>query len=45
MSPMPFAIRAARPDDLPAILAIFNELVLNSTAVYTDEPVSLASYT
>lgn len=42
MSPTPFAIRAARPDDLPAILAIFNELVLNSTAVYTEEPVSLA---
>lgn len=37
-----FAIRPARVDDLPALLAIFNDLVAHSTAVYTDTPVTLA---
>ena len=37
-----FIIRPARPDDLPAILAIFNDLIATSTAVYTETPVDLA---
>ena len=36
------AIRDARETDLPQILAIYNEVILNSTAVYSLEPVSLA---
>jgi len=35
-------IRNAVPDDIPAILAIYNEVIENSTAVYCDDPVSLA---
>lgn len=34
-------IRDAREDDLPGILAIYNEVIANSTAVYALEPVSL----
>ncbi len=34
-------VRNARHGDLPAILAIFNEVVANSTAIYRDEPTSL----
>lgn len=36
-----FEIRMATEADLPAILAIFNDLVLHSDAVYTEEPVTL----
>ncbi|RFA12496.1 GNAT family N-acetyltransferase [Subtercola boreus] len=35
-------IRDAIPDDLPAILAIHNEAILNSVAIWTDETVDLA---
>jgi phosphinothricin acetyltransferase len=35
-------IRPATTDDLPEILAIYNEVIANSTAVYTETPVSLA---
>ena len=41
--PPSFIIRPARLDDLPAILAIFNDLIATSTAVYTETPVDLAS--
>jgi L-amino acid N-acyltransferase YncA len=34
-------IRDATHDDLPAILAIFNEVIKTSTAVYRDDPVPL----
>lgn len=34
-------IRAATPEDIPAILDIFNEQILNSTAVYLTAPQSL----
>jgi L-amino acid N-acyltransferase YncA len=34
-------IRAAQPGDLPAILAIYNEVILHSTAVYCDDPTTL----
>jgi L-amino acid N-acyltransferase len=36
-------IRDALDTDLPAILAIFNEAVLNSTAIWLDQPVDLAN--
>ncbi|MFP8966901.1 GNAT family N-acetyltransferase [Pokkaliibacter sp. CJK22405] len=36
-------IRSATPEDLPAILAIYNEVIANSTAVYALDPVSLES--
>jgi phosphinothricin acetyltransferase len=35
-------IRPATPDDLPAILDIYNEVIRHSTAVYCDDPVDLA---
>jgi len=35
-------LRDAQGDDLPAILAIYNEVILNSTAVYAEDPVDLA---
>ncbi len=35
-------IRDARSEDLPAILAIYNHIILTSTAVYCDTPVELA---
>lgn len=38
-------IRDATMDDLPAILAIYNEVIANSTAVYTNEPATLANRT
>jgi len=38
-------IRDAAPEDLPGILAIFNEVIANSTAVYFFEPVDLAERT
>jgi phosphinothricin acetyltransferase len=34
-------IRPAHANDLPAILAIYNDVILTSTAVYCDDPVSL----
>ena len=34
-------IRAAAPDDLPAILAIYNDVIATSTAVYALEPATL----
>ena len=34
-------IRAAVPDDLPQILEIYNEVILNTTAVYSYEPHTL----
>jgi len=36
-------LRDAGPEDLPAILAIYNEVILNSTAVYAEAPVDLAN--
>ena len=36
-------LRDAEPSDLPQILAIFNEVVVNSTAIYFHAPVSLAN--
>lgn len=38
-------IREATPEDLPAILAIYNEVILTSTAVYCDDPVALEERT
>jgi L-amino acid N-acyltransferase len=35
-------VRAAGEADLPGILAIYNEVICTSTAVYADEPVPLA---
>jgi phosphinothricin acetyltransferase len=35
-------IRAAIPDDLPGLLAIYNEVIAGSTAVYAFEPTTLA---
>ena len=34
-------IRPATEDDLPAITAIYNEVIATSTAVYVDEPFSI----
>jgi phosphinothricin acetyltransferase len=34
-------IRPAGEADLPGILTIYNEVIINSTAVYTDSPVPL----
>ena len=34
-------IRHATPEDLPAILDIYNEVIANSTAVYKDDPLTL----
>ena len=36
-------IRHARSDDLPAILAIYNDAVLNTTAIWNERPVDLAN--
>ena len=35
-------IRDARADDLPGILAIYNEVLATSTAIYSDTPATLA---
>jgi L-amino acid N-acyltransferase len=35
-------IRDARVDDLPDILAVYNDVIATSTAIYTDQPLSLA---
>ncbi len=39
--PTDLTIRAANPSDLPGILAIFNQVIRDSTAVYMLEPVTL----
>jgi phosphinothricin acetyltransferase len=41
--PGPAAVRPARPDDLPAILAIYNEAVETTTAVWNWSKVDLAN--
>jgi L-amino acid N-acyltransferase YncA len=38
-------VRAAAPADLPGIVAIYNEVIAASTAVYALEPVTLAERT
>jgi L-amino acid N-acyltransferase YncA len=38
---MTAAIRPATPADLPAILAIYNDAVLNTTAIWNETPVDL----
>jgi phosphinothricin acetyltransferase len=35
-------IRDATQDDFPSITAIYNEVILHSTAIYRDEPVTVA---
>lgn len=35
---MPILIRDAGPDDLDAVLSIYNDAVVNTTAVYTETP-------
>jgi phosphinothricin acetyltransferase len=37
----PYTIRPAVRDDVPAILAIYNEAVLHTTATYDEEPLTL----
>lgn len=34
-------LRPYRPDDLPAILAIFNDAIVNTTAIWVDDTVDL----
>jgi len=34
-------LRDASPEDLPGLLAIYNEVIANSTAVFSDRPVTL----
>ena len=34
-------LREAAESDLPAILAIYNEVIATSTAIYADSPASL----
>lgn len=38
-----FTLRAATVDDLPAIVAIYNDVIASSTAIFTDTPVTLAN--
>jgi L-amino acid N-acyltransferase len=38
-------VRDAREGDLSSILEIYNEVILSSTAIYADEPVSLDNRT
>jgi len=40
---MTFRIHDARPADLPALLAIYNDAVLNTTAIWNEQPVDLAN--
>ncbi|WP_430735925.1 N-acetyltransferase family protein, partial [Pseudomonas viridiflava] len=35
--------RDALPEDLPGILAIYNDAVLNTTAIWNEQPVDLAN--
>lgn len=39
------ALRPARDGDLPGILAIYNDAVLNTTAIWNDTPADLANRT
>ncbi len=41
--PSSATVRDAREEDLPAILAILNDAIVNTTAVWTDAPVDLES--
>src|SRR5580698_7380258 len=36
-----FTIAEAVEDDLPGLLAIYNDVIASSTAVYSDQPVTL----
>ena len=38
-----YCIRPARIADLPAIVAIYNDVIASSTAIFTDTPVTLVS--
>lgn len=38
-----FTLRDARLSDLPAIVAIYNDVIATSTAIFTDTPVTLAN--
>ncbi|HVM99428.1 MAG TPA: GNAT family N-acetyltransferase [Caulobacteraceae bacterium] len=38
-------IRDATPADLPGVLAIYNDIIATSTAIYTSEPTTLAERT
>ena len=42
MSANDIIIRAAKENDLPAILEIYNEVILNTTSVYSEAPHTLA---
>jgi L-amino acid N-acyltransferase YncA len=42
-SAAPLVIRDATADDLDAILAIYNDAIVNGTALWLDEPVDLAN--
>jgi L-amino acid N-acyltransferase len=37
----PLELREAREQDLPGLVAIYNEVIANSTAVYSSQPVTL----
>src|SRR5579863_1509031 len=37
----PLELREAREDDLPGLVAIYNDIIANSTAVYHNQPVTL----
>ena len=39
-----FEIRDARPDDVPAVLAIYNQVMATSTAIYREEPATLDAH-
>ncbi|WP_263226461.1 GNAT family N-acetyltransferase [Pseudomonas alabamensis] len=40
---MSYSLRDARPEDLPNLLAIYNDAVLNTTAIWNETPVDLAN--
>lgn len=40
---MTYHLRDALPDDLPDLLAIYNDAVLNTTAIWNETPVDLAN--
>jgi phosphinothricin acetyltransferase len=41
VSALEFAIRDATADDLPSVLAIYNDVIATSTAIYRETPVTL----
>ena len=45
MTPAPVLIRNMTPTDLPEVLAIYNDVILTTTAVYSEEPHTLAMRT